>query len=452
MSYFLWIEDFENSPEITTSEIFGSILDKSKFVENKKELKTNLKPQGIFIELSFQDGLKFIRENLEKVDYIILDIDLLAYSKGDKINADVLKLLSTFQDYQQIEDESEDEALRAKKCNELKAIAGFYLYTELVVEQGFPKQHILFCSNHGENTKTIQTAFKMAKIELPTIYKKSDKEVQEWVKHRHENPYSCLRRGIIEGCQNISKNLSKDKLSFNNFINESKKQVKLEDMRDYLGVLENFLPLREPNSTDKAVLYKLFIRTLTHEWETTEPKEINGLAWIMKNTRNWITHNSILFNSVDEQMVGYLFMLNMRIMFNFNQAKQPHEAIIFNLFSGEDLTQEVFEEQNKNKLITLKIKKVYCDLQNKVSSDKNIHDAFRFYALANNVQNSNSELKNNQALFSKLLYQMFWLINAYPRVEVRMGKVDITFEEFDYRNKAPYLFELARHIYNRSFL
>jgi len=74
-------------------------------------------------------------------------------------------------------------------------------------------------------------------------------------------------------------------------------------MRDYVEVLEKFLPLREPNN--KTSLYKLFIRTLTHEWEASDPKKIKGLAWIMKNTRNWIAHNSNLFNALDEQMLAY---------------------------------------------------------------------------------------------------------------------------------------------------
>ena len=183
MSYFLWIEDFENSPKITATEVLGGInSDEQQFSDNKQQLKKNLKGQGIYIELSFQDGLGFIRQYLSKIDYIILDIDLAAYSKGDVINADVLALLETFQDYKKPAYETEEEQLLEKECATLKALAGYYLYTELVVELGFPKQHILFCSNHGENSISIREAFKTAKIALPTIYEKSAPEVQEWVK------------------------------------------------------------------------------------------------------------------------------------------------------------------------------------------------------------------------------------------------------------------------------
>jgi len=50
-----------------------------------------------------------------------------------------------------------------------------------------------------------------------------------------------------------------------------------------------------------------------------------------------------------------------------------------------------------------------------------------------------------------LLYQMFWLINSYPRVDTKNKKLlEINFSDFYYVEKT-YLFELARHTYSRSF-
>jgi len=46
---------------------------------------------------------------------------------------------------------------------------------------------------------------------------------------------------------------------------------------------------------------------------------------------------------------------------------------------------------------------------------------------------------------------MFWLINSYPRVDTKNRKLlEINFSDFNYAEK-PYIFELARHIYNPSF-
>lgn len=459
MSYFLWIEDFENSPKITATEVLGGInIDEQQFADHKQQLKKNLKAQGIYIELSFQDGLGFIRQNLRKIDYIILDIDLAAYSKGDTINADVLALLEIFQDYQKPVDEMEEEQRLEKECAKLKALAGYYLYTELVVELGFPKQHILFCSNHGENSLSTREAFKTAKIALPTIYEKSAPEVQAWVKTCYENPYSRLRRGIIEGCEQVKK-LVDDKLYFNKYIKKNE-QVKPEDILNYLDVIENFLPLREP--TNKTALYKLFIRTLSHEWEAADSirsdknKKDASLAWVMRNTRHWITHNSNLFSELDEKIVAYLFMVNLRVMFNSDDPNlQGYERILLNLFSEDALTETDFKTKNVNKLIP--ISKAYLDINNIVLDEKqngiSIQDAFYFNELVNNIQLSSSSLRNDKQLFTKLLYQMFWLSTSNPYIDKsnKRNLLEIKFWDFNYAEK-PYIFEFARHIYNCSFL
>lgn len=448
MSHFLWIEDFDNSPKATASNVLGSLFDDSYFSEDKRQLRKNLKQHGVFIELSFQDGLSFIRQQLHKIDYVILDINLPAISEGDTINDAVLKLLTDFQAYQKQADEKEDEQLLTEKCKELREIAGFYLYTELVVELGFPKDHILFCSNHGEEVKSIKEAFESAKIALPPIYEKANPKVQQWVKERYENPYSQLHRGIIEAC----KYLKIQKLRFNEFIKDSEKQVNSADMQDYLGVLENFLPLRKPD--DKAALYKLFIRTLSHEWEAAD--FIKDEAWIMKCTRNWITHNSMLFNALDETMVAYLFMINMRLMFSFDEAVQPYEKTLLNLFKDDDLPKlDTFKNQASSKSFPLS--KAYLEIKNRVLDERqknnNIYDGFYFNELANNLQQSGSSVKNDKQLFYKLLYQMFWLSTSNPFIGTgnRRNLLEIKFWDFNYTEK-PYIFELARHIYSRSFL
>lgn len=302
MSYFLWIEDFENSAKTTASNLFTDIVDEKDFSDNTRQLRNNLKRYGVFIELSFQDGLGFIRNNLDKVDYIILGIDLPAYSRNDAINDDVLQLLERFHDYK----EPGEEMLQSK-CEELKKIAGYYLYTELVIELGFPKEKILFCSNHGENLKSIKEAFKVAKVTLPTIYEKSDPSAHNWIVKNHENDYSRLRRGIIEACHFLKSLIEKDdaKIQFTSFIKRDKKlqpviEIVGTDIVNYLDTLAQFLPLKQPNEQLTNVQYRLFLRTMAHEWEENiDPEAINKIgyeyenihdihtfAWVLKITRN----------------------------------------------------------------------------------------------------------------------------------------------------------------------
>jgi hypothetical protein len=459
MSYFLWVEDFENSPKVTATEVFGGIInDDQKFSDNKQQLKTSFKTQGIYIELSFQDGLGFIRQNLGKIDYIILDIDLAAYSKSDSINADVLALLETFQDYQKADDVNEDEQLLEQECAKLKALAGYYLYTELIVELGFPKQHILFCSNHGETSLSTREAFKTAKIALPTIYEKSAPEVQEWVKACYENPYSRLRRGIIEGCWYL-KTLSEDKLRFNCFIKDPDKKVSLEDLHDYLEVLENFLPLFEREKNDTTTLYKLFIRILAHEWEAVEPKllnsqkEIYAFSWIMKITRNWLAHSKV-FERLTPRDVAFLFIVNMRAMFDLGDSLLPYEKHLLSLFttaiSVDEMKEKVGLDFNTRKIPLIEN---YAVLLRKTG---NTWQAINFHDALNNLQKNKNKQVDSDFLI-KGLYQTFWFLTSsggvyIPPYEEQIKKFSVLkyqFNYFDYQKE--YIFELARHIYTRSF-
>ena len=466
MSYFLWVEDFENSAKVTATEVFGGITtDEQLFSDNKQQLKRDLKTQGIYIELSFQDGLSFIRHNLNQIDYIILDIDLAAYSKGDNINTDVLTLIEIFQDYKKPTNEVEEEQLLNEECAKLKALAGYYLYTELVVELGFPKQHILFCSNHGENSISTRDAFKAAKIALPTIYEKSAPEVQEWVKSRHINPYSRLRRGIIEGCRYL-KALPEDKLQFNAFIKDTEKQINITDIHDYLDVLGGFLLLREPQ--DKSTLYKLFIRSLAHEWEGAEPKRINdnqatlAFSWIMKMSRNWLAHSKV-FEQLTDQDVAYLFVINMRVMFDLGDDLLPYEVHLLSLFndviSANEMLDRIGDSPKKRdyknpKGRTIPLVENYATLLKKTG---NTWQAINFHDALNNLQKDKSKATENEFLI-KGLYQTFWFLTSNGGVYIpfddeqikSFATLNYQFKHFDYKEQK-YLFELARHIYSISF-
>jgi len=287
-----------------------------------------------------------------------------------------------------------------------------------------------------------------ASSQLAGTHKGYDK-LKIWLSEQ-EMAYTKLRRGIIEGCRYL-KELSNDKYRFNDFIKDPEKQLDDDVLHGYLKVLENFLPLREPEN--KAALYKLFIRTLAHEWESADPAKLKNfvLSWIMKNTRNWGVHNSILFSRVDEKLVAYLFFINMRLMFEFDEEVQSYERILLNLISDTPLQETLFEDKAKYKLITQDIAKAYLNLKNKVREEKTIN-GFYFNELANNIQQSNSTLKNDTQLFTAILFQMFWLVTSNPYVNTgsRKDTLEIKFRNYNYLEK-PYIKELARHIYNLSF-
>ena len=118
------------------------------------------------------------------------------------------------------------------------------------------------------------------------------------------------------------------------------------------------------------------------------------------------------------------------------------------------MSEADFKTKTGNKLIP--ISKAYLDINNIVLDEKHnriiIQDAFYFNELANNIQLSSSSLRNDKQLFTKLLYQMFWLVTSNPYIDKSNNRnlLEIKFWDFNYAEK-PYLFEFARHIYNPSF-
>jgi hypothetical protein len=194
MSYFLWVEDFasvDGSRNIkgTADKLFGGIYPSDTFREDERDLKDSLKNHNIFLELTFQDAIKFINTRLNDIDYVVLDIDLPAYGECDEIDESVLTVLREFEGYTS-SDDADDENRQVAACNQLKKNAGFYLYSKLVLELGFPIKNIKFFSNHGNEAKTIEASFISAKITPPEIHLKSDDGIRKWISDCYDSPYS----------------------------------------------------------------------------------------------------------------------------------------------------------------------------------------------------------------------------------------------------------------------
>ena len=313
--------------------------------------------------------------------------------------------------------------------------------------------------NEGEGKNTYEILRETAnncRIKVPDPCVKGTNQLDLELEKHESNKYLVLRRGVIEGCQ-YTKTRGMDNLYFNNYTLENE-SIQIEDIQNYFEILKNLLPLREP--IDKCSLYKLFIRTLSHEWEAAKSIKLDKnkkeavLAWVMRNTRHWITHNSILFNEVDENIIAYLFMVNMRVMFNFNDdAVHDYEEILLKLFDNEALDEKDFLAKK------IPVSEAYIELKTIVQSensnsesDQKIKDDYYFYKLTNNIQLSNSQLRHEKKLFIKLLYQTFWLTTSNPLSSTKDcdNLLDIRFYNFNYQSKA-YLYKLARHIYHRSF-
>jgi hypothetical protein len=456
MTHFLWVEDFnisetkrsENIVSSTVSSVFGSILDNSELSarlaeEDENDAQDFLEEKGIFLKLNLLEALEFINDpkELSKIDFVVLDVDM-PLENGQRDNNNYLPIL--------IEQYKSEDALRK--------IAGYHIYTELVIELGFPKSHILFCSNHASYFEELKNKFASANIKPPIspnpnepFLRKEDKEfINQWLNDAHLD-YFVLRRGIIEACKELKK--PEYKLRFNKFCKDGKNAFL--DIDDYLATLENFLPLQP---SDKETLYKLFVRTLAHEWEdSVEPKALDdkgsrAFSRIMKLTRNWIAHNSTaIFTNLTEQDVAYLFICNMRALFDLDDTVQSYEKHLFSLFD--------IKADTKNKITNKDIPliDIYVSYFNEKTNSTDVD-----YIL-NDLQNDKYKLQNKgDEFFITGLYHCFWFLTSLHKSQKDKAKPNLnnpnqvfisrhyTFEFFNYE-KTEFLFELALHIYSRSF-
>jgi len=470
MTHFLWVEDFkasetnrdENIVSSTVKLVFGSVLDEKELrerlhEEDEYDAQEFLEEKGILLKLNLLQALAFIRnpDELSKIDFVVLDVDMPLCRDGQ--NDDGNYLHSLIEQYE--------------SADELRKIAGYQIYTELVMELGFPKAHILFCSNHASYFDKLKGKFKSANIKLPLssnpdkpfLTKDDDADIKKWLNDAHRD-YFVLRRGIIEGCQELKK--LKAKLRFDKFSKDDKKPALL-DADDYLDVLENFLPLREPGN--KASLYKLFIRTLAHEWEeSVEPKKIDddqttlAFSWIMKMSRNWLAHSKV-FEQLTDQDVAYLFIVNMRAMFDLGDNLLPYEKHLLSLFtdviSTEKMQDRIGNSPKKRDYKTPKGRDIplvenYAALLKKTG---NTWQAINFHDALNNLQKNKNKATESEFLI-KGLYQTFWFLTSSGGVYIPpndeqikdFSTLNYQFKHFDYQ-KPEYLFELARHIYSSSF-
>ncbi len=369
MSHFLWVEDFENNLQATTHDVFGSILpDTYAIPDSRHQLKRTLRDYGIQVALSFQDGRQFIESptRMRDTDYIVLDIDLPACSEGDTEDSKTLKYLQDWHGYQPDDTDASADELNLKKASfSLKKIAGYHLYIQLVMELGFPREHILICSNHGENLLSIQQAFHGAKMVAPIIYTKSDSSIRNAILECNHNPYTALRRGIIASCQWVLDWLhDDDQIAINRFIEDHNRHYCQDDIRLIFESLQDILPCREPEPEIKYALFRQFIRALSHAWEIApwpqkKPDCSEALllnARILKTCRNWSAHGKVFNQALPETLLAYMMLMNLRAMLWIPPPPfiMAHEQLLLDVFSVTPSGKETrFNSTDKKQLTAI---------------------------------------------------------------------------------------------------
>jgi len=325
----LWVEDDKDNIDEYSDESFEELFGEP------------------IVPTSFEEAYEYTKDSLE-YDFVIIDIDLRRFTDFNEKCASDVKTDILFEE-------------REDKSKTFAEQAGLVIFTKLL-ESGFPKERVVFLTaNAGSEHNTydiFKKHFNAALMTLPEHIVKSDdapEKLSQKLKNKINN-YLTLRREIIEGCEYL-KYLSKDgeNIQINNY---TENKLELIEIENYLDTLSKFLPINKPD--DLNATYRIFLRTLLHEWDTSvrytpiigiKIYDIGVFIAIMKMTRNWISHDNLL-EKFNTEIVSYLFLLNMRAMFILSDTVLDYEDKILSsiLEKQEELGNEIKKESYLEKI------------------------------------------------------------------------------------------------------
>jgi hypothetical protein len=344
----LWIEDFGSgvAGSKLAIDMFGDLIPKSIFdgeYNHDEEVWTELPRlfekhtiHRIYICKSYLEWEKVYGDHNGDFDIIFIDINLESYK-------------------------TPKSKLPIKYLNFDKK-AGFYIYNQLI-KDGFPEGNIVFFTAEGNTLKSFERMCGDMLTDKPknAFEKKSThyERLRKWITKKINSRYYILRRGIIEGCRFLKKELENTKtndleqrLLFYKTTSDvvfHDPEIYQKEASDYLTKLENFLPLKP--LADKTDIYELFLKELAGKWgkssgyfrrekelpQTTSRLEDNFYKtsqFLMKMLRNWTAHDKISFK-VSESEVAYFFMLGMRSWIKLDISNlYEYEKIFSNVFNS----------------------------------------------------------------------------------------------------------------------
>lgn len=321
-------------------------------------------------------------------------------------------------------------------------------------------------NSEGKNTYEIlcETA-NNCRIKVPEACVKGTNQLDIKLETLVENnKYLVLRRGVIEGCDFIKNHIdsNEDNIQFRDFIKLENNRPSIEipsiEIKNYLDALVQSLPIR--SAIDELALnlqYRLFLRALSHEWEeNVEARSLevlygnNGLskiqdiytyAWIMKMTRNWVSHANLL-EPLNEAILAFLFLVNMRAMFKLPKSIQTYESILLRCINlNQDCIINIYDLSDNIRFAVEQVDNIYLQIpfDDKDKDDKQKHK--HFGQKINEIYRRNTGNPDAEDHgYKKLLMQYFWVNQGQ---EANLRKLVANSDDF--------LPTLARHIYSLSF-
>jgi hypothetical protein len=302
------------------------------------------------------------------------------------------------------------------------------------------------------------------------ISKSNDKEAQyeliSWLEEHEKNKYLVLRRGIIDGCNFLKEYAQNENdLQINSYTDNN---IALTEISNYLDTLIQFLPINEPDNLN--LKYRIFLRTLSHEWDicsinpnkdwNRERYNTTTFVQSMIMVRNWVSHD-ILLEPLNEEIISFLFLVNMHAMFNLGNKLQDYEKKLLSCILNNPVLDNINyqidinnSEERVNELLN-NIENVSFNVDqrgNKVYTIENEHFLDKKTKERKPIQlvffdkKINYLHKRKQNIYLKYGYQQF-LFQYFFVSHLKNNSLWLK----DISNSNDFLPTLARHIYSRSF-
>jgi hypothetical protein len=308
--------------------------------------------------------------------------------------------------------------------------------------------------NHSQQKNTyevLQETAKNCRIGMPRAFNKNTNQLDVELTRLELNKYLVLRRGVIDGCSFLKTliNSNPEKIQFTDFIKaDNNHEITATEIENYLEAVAQSLSNRESSGREALnIQYRLFLRTLAHEWE--ENIEANGIkqkhgdnldkvfdiytyAWIMKMTRNWVSHANLL-EPINPQFLAFLFLINMRSMFRLPKEIQDYEKSLLKIISqsiGDEINCE--DASDKMKYADQLVDEYLASLRKDISEK---HFGIKINTI---YQHHTGNPDAEEYDFKKLLFQYFW-INQRKYLMNLLSKSD------------EFMPVLARHVFSIGF-
>ncbi len=413
-----------------------------------------------------REQIVFLTANADRPNRLGRLIEILKsddVNKAKKATEEIFKTLA------------DDQREELKKFDSKKAKLEYL--TKLIPEKSIENLYDNFCE-----------AYKAACLIPPDAISKSieneaQRDLSDWLEAHERNEYLVLRRGIIDACIFLKNHITNDdNIQLNRFIKGASKgkptmQILKTDIESYLDTLVKFLPVRKPEAINEE--YRLFLRTLVHEWEgdinpeeiiytilkkikndrktydyeeeviksTPEYESLHGIhtfAWLSRQTRNWVSHAKLL-EPLDSEIIAFLFLVNMRAMFKLPpDITLSYEHILLKCMSKSPV--DIIDDEE----LKAHIERSNLSVNKHVSTLK-ISEYKEDYHRKDIVKDGNKKPKTFMdkinAIYSRntididyksFLFQYFW-VNQKENISELIANTD------------DFLPTLARHIYTRSF-